>query len=68
MRVFFGEAVKHRGIAAVFKEATALHTLPGSGGLAVARSERARMPASDERTGTEAPLLSLLLPDDQRVP
>ena len=29
-----------------------------SGGLAVARSERARMPASDERTATVAPLLS----------
>ena len=39
-----------------------------SGGLAVARSERARTPASEERTGTEAPLLSLPLPDDHRVP
>jgi hypothetical protein len=29
-----------------------------SEGLAVARSERARMPASDERTATVAPLLS----------
>jgi len=36
-----------------------------SGGLAVARSERARRPVSDERTATEAPLLSLPLPDDQ---
>ena len=37
-----------------------------SGGLAVARSERARMPASDERTATVAPLLSPPLPDDHR--
>jgi hypothetical protein len=37
-----------------------------SEGLAVARRERARMPASDERTATEAPLLSPPLPDDHR--
>ena len=37
-----------------------------SGGLVVARNERARMPASDERTATVAPLLSPPLQDDYR--
>ncbi len=39
-----------------------------SEGLAVARSERAGRPRADERTATVAPLLSLPLPDDHRVP
>lgn len=60
--------MNHRGTASVFREAMAIHTLSGSGGLAVARSERGGMPASDEHTATVAPFLSLALPDVQRVP
>ena len=38
------------------------------GGLAVARSERAGMPASDERTATVAPLMSPPPPRRPSVP